>query len=122
MSISVKGANVADHLIVEDTIRNLKIRKRGRSNIYADKGYSNKITKNEMNLNNFRLKCENKNNSKHKLFKDEKGTINHIRYIIEAAFSWIKKYRRLILRYDRLATSYIGFLKLSFAIIIQRKL
>lgn len=122
LGMAAGGANKADQKMVIETINNLKIRRKTISNMYADKGYSNKTVKKEMENNRFRLKCENKKNSKIKLFKEEINCVNHVRYVIEATFAWIKKYRRLILRYDRLATSYLSFLKLSFAIIIQRKL
>lgn len=115
------GANKADHTLMQETIDNMLVHKKTKAKLYADKGYSNKKAKDCAELNNYKLRCENKKNAKVKLFKEEKETVNHIRYVMEATFSWIKNFKRLILRYDRKASSYIGFLMLSFAMITAKK-
>lgn len=120
LGMAINGANIADSKMMQDTFDNLKVKRKRVINLYADKGYSNGIAKKCANQNGFRLVCENKKNAKIKLFRNRKHKVNHIRYVVEATFSWIKKYRRLILRYDRKVSSYIGFLMLSFSIIIQR--
>lgn len=121
LGFTVVGANKADHTLMQETINNMKVHKKTKAKLYADKGYSNKKSKECAESNNYKLRCDNKRNAKVKLFKRKKESINHIRYVIEATFSWVKNFKRLILRYDRKAASYVGFLMLSFTLITSKK-
>ena len=119
--MAVNRANIPDHYMMQETFNSLKVKKKTRSKLYTDKGYSNRPAQTYARNNNFELVCENKKNCKVKIFKELKHKVNHIRYIVEASIGWVKQFKRLILRYDRKIKSYTGFLKLAFAIIIQRK-
>lgn len=44
-----------------------------------------------------------------------------IRSSIERFFSWLKSFRRIQIRYDRLASTYLGFLQLGCAMILMRR-
>ena len=120
LSVAVNGANVSDHKMMSDTFANLKIKKKTKTNLYCDKGYSNKNAKRIANENNYNLVCENKKNAKNKLFRKRKHSVNHIRYAIEAGIGWVKKFKRLTLRYNNKIVSYMGFIMIAFSIIIQR--
>jgi transposase len=56
-----------------------------------------------------------------RLFDYEK--YSKIRSSIERFFGWLKSFRRIQIRYDRLAsTTYLGFLQLGCAMILMRRL
>lgn len=44
------------------------------------------------------------------------------RYKIERLNSWIQNFRRLVVRYEHIATNFLGFVQLACAMIVMRKL
>jgi transposase len=50
------------------------------------------------------------------------GTYSKIRSSIERFFAWMKSFRRIQTRYDRLASTYLGFLQLGCVMILIRRL
>ena len=45
------------------------------------------------------------------------GRLGRHRWVVERAFAWLNKQRRLHIRFDRRATHYHGFLELACALI-----
>ena len=43
----------------------------------------------------------------------DKLEYNGVRYTIERFFGWVKAFRRIIIRYERLAVTYFGFVHLA---------
>ena len=43
------------------------------------------------------------------------------RYVIERCLEWITRFRRLVRRYDRKASHFLGFLRLACALICYRR-
>jgi transposase len=43
------------------------------------------------------------------------------RYVIERCLEWITRFRRLVRRYERTASHYLGFLRLACALICYRR-
>jgi transposase len=54
-----------------------------------------------------------------RLFDYEK--YSKIRSSIERFFGWMKSFRRIQTRYDRLTSTYLGFLQLGCAMILMRR-
>lgn len=48
-------------------------------------------------------------------------TYTQIRSSVERFFGWLKSFRRIQTRYDRLASTYLGFLQLGCIMILMRK-
>jgi transposase len=48
------------------------------------------------------------------------GTYTKIRSSVERFFAWMKSFRRIQTRYDRLASTYLGFLQLGCVMILMR--
>lgn len=44
------------------------------------------------------------------------------RWVVEAGHSWFNRFRRLLIRWDKQAASYLGFVQLAACLIIYRKL
>ena len=113
-------ANKRDDSLFEQTINNKIYDKKTKSNIYADKGYSDKnsilIAKN----NNLILLAPNKKNFKKPLFPSN-IKINKYRYVVEASNSWIKGYKKIILRYESKIKYFNSFILLGFSMLTNRK-
>ncbi len=43
------------------------------------------------------------------------------RWLVERLFAWLKRFRRIALRWDRKATSFLGFVQLGCAVILLRQ-
>jgi transposase len=51
----------------------------------------------------------------------DKQALREIRYTVERFFSWIKSFRRIDTRYDRLAEAFMGFVRLGCILILMRE-
>lgn len=103
--------------------------KRGRPRKRAEVLYAD--TKYDMPLNRFyldgkRVKSqirENPNRKKRpgrpRLF--DNGLYNKVRSMIERFFAWMKSFRRIIIRYERLPSTYLGFVQLGCILILLRR-
>lgn len=116
----LEAANVSDKKLFEKTLKSRLVKRKTKSILLADKGYSDKNRKMEALKYGYELIAPNKKNFKIKLFKNFK--INNKRYIVEATNSWIKKYKRIILRYDSLSYNFNSFLLISFICLTNKKL
>jgi len=109
----IDAANVDDRTLLDKTLKNritplreaqislmFLAKKKTRSELYADKGYSYSSCKNDAKEQNFTLLCKNKSNAVNILFP-ENIKIEAIRYVVEASNRWIKGFKKLILRYEK---------------------
>lgn len=117
----LSGANKKDHKLLEKTFRNKIYTRKCKSNMYSDKGYSNSQSIQVAKKNNCKLFAPNKENFVKKMFIDTIKLVK-TRYIVESFFSWLKSYRRIILRYDRLVKNYSSHLFIAFSIITCKKI
>ncbi len=51
----------------------------------------------------------------------DKQALKETRYTVERFFSWIKSFRRIDTRYDRLADAFMGFVRLGCILILMRE-
>lgn len=49
------------------------------------------------------------------------GNYVRIRSSVERFFAWLKSFRRIQTRYDRLASTYLGFVQLGCVMILMRR-
>lgn len=113
-------ANISDEKLLDKTLKSKIYKRKSRSNVYADKGYSSNPSIKVVNDNNGRLFAPNKKNFIKPLFINT-SKLTKIRYVVEAQFSWLKSYKRIILRYDRLVNNFENFILLAFSMITCRK-
>jgi hypothetical protein len=106
---------------------NLEIR---NSYFTLDSGFDNSPTKNEISLRNMipvikpnlrRLKDRKKINKILDAF-EPLGYIYKERHNIERCFAWEDTYRRLVIRYERLSSVFMGFRYLAFSMINFRNI
>lgn len=117
----LETANKADSKLFEKTLKNKIYKRKCKSNIYADKGYSSRPCIKIASNNNCKLFAPNKKNFKKSLFPNTRK-LAKIRYVVEAQFSWLKSYKRIVLRYDKLIKNYENFIILAFSMITCGKI
>lgn len=114
------AASENDSKLFNETLNRRIAKKKSRAKLYADKGYSDNHRINEAINNNCILYAPNKKNFVKPLFKKTRIQIN--RYVVEAANSWLKQYKKVILRYDRSITSFNSFILIAFSCITNKKI
>jgi transposase len=111
-------------------LKNIRIRsiRRPRNRpkcVYADNKYHTPLVMMYLASRGIAARIKKRVNWKRKpgrpsLFDYEKYTL--IRSSIERFFGWLKSFRRIQIRYDRLASTYLGFMQLGCAMILMRRL
>ncbi|MPM42721.1 IS5 family transposase ISMac11 [bioreactor metagenome] len=119
MSIVVTGANRHDVTQVEEVLKNRVRKPRGKTkqNLCADAGYSEE--KSEAIMEKYRYIPHIR------LRGEEKMAIQHgykaKRWIVEVTHSWLNRFRKLLVRYEKTNASYEALLQLAASIIAFRK-
>lgn len=122
-SLTAYPANVSDMQTVEKSVNNMIVKRGYPSKMYTDKGYASAKIQQLLKQKNYVQKCHNKKNWKNKIYHNKRGeVINKIRNVIERTFGWVKKFRRLIVRYERHIDTFMGFLKLACIVITLRRI
>jgi putative transposase len=122
LSYVIAPANISDTTLFEHTIKERIIVNKKKSILHADKGYSSKKNIKIAKKYNLELSAPNKKNFKVPLFKTTEKENNKFRYVIEACNSWIKGFKLLRLRYDKLKSTFNGNLLLAFICITNKKI
>lgn len=123
LAVRLTKANLHDSQMFAtmlDAIPTLRGRGRGRprrrpDKAHADKGYD---------YEKCRAACRVRG-VKHRIARrgiDSKDRLGRHRWVVERDFAWINQMRRLVIRYDRWASQYRGFLDLGCALICWRYL
>lgn len=116
----LEAAKKKKNTLLDKTFKNKIYKRKKKTYIYGDKGYSGKDSIEVAKNNGCELIAPNKKNFVKKLFPETKKIRK--RYVIEAFFSWIKSYKRIILRYDKYIENFKNFLLVAFSMVICKKL
>jgi transposase len=110
-------------------LKNIRIKstRRPRSRpkrVYADTKYSTPLVMMYLASRGIAARIKERANRKRKpgrprMFDHE--TYSRIRSSVERFFAWMKSFRRIQTRYDRLASTYLGFLQLGCVMILMRR-
>jgi putative transposase len=117
----LESANVSDCKLFAPTIEKMQLKRKCKSMINADKGYSTKKCKQEATNNNFILNAQNKKNFRKALFKTDTKAFKE-RYVIEAQFSWLKNNKKVRMRYEKKYIYFDAFILISFCFITNTKI
>jgi len=120
LSIVVTGANRHDVTQVKEVLKNRVRKPRGKTkqNLCADAGYSGE--KSEAIMEKYRYIPHIRPRG------EEKIAIQHgykaKRWIVEVTHSWLNRFRKLLVRYEKTNASYEALLQLAASIIAFRKI
>jgi transposase len=122
VGVAVGGANVHDQKLVQETLQNIPVRRpqptpRKKQHLCADKGYDaesvRRVAERRRYIAHIPKKGTDSSTRKHRYGKAR-------RWVVERTHSWTNRARRLLIRWEKKAANYLGFLHLQFAIVALR--
>lgn len=120
MGLAVAGANVNDFKLVRETIESIPVRRprperRRPQNLCLDKGYDYNEVRDLLKefgfVGHIRARGEEA-----KLLKRRAG-YKARRWVSERTHSWMNRYRRILIRWEKKPENYFGMLHLTIAMI-----
>jgi putative transposase len=91
-----------------------------RQNLCLDKGYSGEPTQQEGQARGYEVQVPDKVNAKQKR-KRKGGRRKARRWVVEVTHSWLNRFRRLLVRWEKKKGNYLSMLYFACAIICWRK-
>ena len=124
LSIVVSGANINDLTMLEELLdgRVVPIPETAVAeglHLCLDKGYDYKLCREAAEERNYTVHIPRK------LTQElPEGTERHParRWVVEVCHSWMNRFRRLLVRWEKTRRNYLGFVQLAICLIIYRKL
>lgn len=83
--------------------------------VYADKGYDSRAIREYLRNRNIKdcIPYRNYKTRSHEVTTDQ-NNYNKTRFTVERFFAWLKcGFRRLVIRYERMAENYLGFVNIA---------
>jgi putative transposase len=122
IGLAVAGANVHDQRLAEATLDSIPVRRprpsgRRKQHLCGDKGYD---------ANSVRRAAKRRGYTTHIPKKGDKtpprahSSGKPRRWVVERIHSWLNRYRRILVRWEKKAANYIGLLHLVFAHVLWR--
>jgi transposase len=87
--------------------------------LHADTNYDTFLVQRRHVRANIPSRSKKKRPGRLRIF--DKQALRKTRYAVERFFSWIKSFRRIDTRYDRLASSFMGFIHIACSLILMRR-
>lgn len=123
MAICLTAANVHDSEVFEEVIKAVEpIRRRGRgrprlrpAKLHADKAYDIPRCRRYLRQRGIGCRIARKR-------LDSSETLGRYRWVVERTLAWLARFRRLVVRYERLAGLHLGLLDLACALACFRRL
>lgn len=122
LAVAVDGANVPDSKLVVETLEAIPIQRpepttEEPQHLCLDKGYAGKPVDRAVRKRGYEPHVPRKANEPPKP-KHRRGKTR--RWKVERTHSWLNRARRLLIRWEKKAINYLGFLHLQFAIVTLR--
>lgn len=123
MGLAVDGANRHDKKLVEATLESIPVRrprpKRGApQGICMDKGYDYDDTR-EL-VEEFGFTAHVRSRAEEAMALKKKAGVRARRWVVERSHSWLNRFRRILVRWEKKAETYVAFLHLACGIITWR--
>jgi len=122
LGVAVDGANVHDQKLVEETLDNIPVERPQPTpakpqHLCLDKGYVGEPVEREVRRRHYipHLPAKGTDNPKP---KRRRGKAR--RWKVERTHSWLNRARRLLIRWEKKAANFLGFMHLQFAIVAFR--
>jgi transposase len=125
---TIASASPAEVKLAEGTLATIKVPRQGRGRprtrpkrLVGDKAYDSDKLRASLGGRGIRLLVPYRRNRKGKTTSPEVEERYQHRWKIERTFAWLGNFRRLVVRYERLLTVYLGFFHLACIIIALRQ-
>ena len=119
--MDISAANLNDHVLLQDMVDGItpvrqpvgRPRKRPVK-LHGDKGYDYPVCRELLRARNIVARIARKG-------IESSTRLGRYRYVVERCLEWTTRFRRLVRRYERKASHFLGFLRLASAIICFRR-
>jgi IS5 family transposase len=119
--VDISAANLNDHHLLEDMVDGIQPIRRpvGRprkrpGKLHGDKGYDYPECRQLVRERNITPRIARKG-------IESSTRLGQHRYVIERCLEWTTRFRRLVRRYEKLDSHFLGFLRLACAVICFRR-
>ena len=124
LGLAVDGANRNDFKMTRETIASIAVERPDPSpetpqGLCLDKGYDYNEVRDLLDEFGFTAHIRARGEEAHAL-KQEAGFKAH-RWVVERTHSWMNRFRRVLIRWDKKVCNYLGFLHLACAYITYRQ-
>lgn len=118
LGVEVSGANTHDIKLLRATLDNSPIQRpkptrRKRQHLCLDKGYDSDNARRFLRRRKYTPHIKRRREEAHDL-KTKRG-YRARRWVVERTHSWINRFRRLLIRWEKKADNYLAFLHFCFA-------
>ena len=121
LHVDISAANLNDHLLLQDMVDGLapvrqpvgRPRKRPIK-LHGDKGYDYPACRELLRARGIVARIARRG-------IESSTRLGRYRYVVERCLEWTTRFRRLVRRYDREASHFLGFVRLACAIICFRR-
>ena len=124
LGLVISGANRADVKLLEPTLAAVMMARPapsdGAQNLCLDKAYAGQPTEELARANGYVVHVPDKANAKQKR-KRKPGRRKPRRWVVEVAHSWLNRFRRLLVRWEKKKSNYLSMLYFACAIVCWRK-
>lgn len=120
MGLAVAGANVNDFKLVRETIRSIPV-KRPRptvhkpQNLCLDKGYDCREVRDLAKAFRFTAHIRSRREEAEKIRRSARFKAR--RWVVERTHSWMNRFRRILIRWEKKPENYLGMLHFTLACI-----
>lgn len=124
LSLVVSGAQTHDVKLLEPTLDNFVVkRSRGKDapaqHLCADKGYAGQPAQQAMTEHNYTPHVRQRGEEKEA--KRRNRAHRPRRWVVERTHSWLNRFRKLLVRFEKKAASHEALLELACALIVFRQ-
>jgi putative transposase len=124
LAVAIAGANVHDMVLVPDTLNNLDIFRPTPTPVHEqhlclDKGYDHVQTNCQVRWKGFTPHIRHRGEDALAFRNPEKPAR---RWVVERTNSWMNRFRRILIRWEKKAENYVAMLEFAFAVIVFNKL
>jgi transposase len=123
LGLHVDSASPGEVTLLEEVLEDVRVPRTRLPRLIGDRAYDSNPLRRELARRGIRLIVPYRSSRKNA--KPQDGRLlrryKH-RWIIERTFSWIQRFRRLIVRHEYYALMFCAFLHLAFIIITLRRL
>ncbi len=123
LGLAVDGANRHDMKLVRETLESLVIArpqatKRKKQHVCLDAGYDYDDVRETLKEFGFTAHIRSRREEAHEIRKEARQRAR--RWVVERTHSWLNRFRRILIRWDKKPEIYIAFLHFACALIAFR--
>ncbi len=123
LALAIDGANRHDVKLLEETLDNLVLEpkqaeEKPRPHLCADAGYTGKKARQQVIDRGYVPHIRSRGEEQQEKQEGKQAR----RWVVEVLFSWLNRFRKLHVRYEKKSRNYLGLLHFACALIVWRKM